>query len=142
MIKSTYGLGRGVRSSKAVTSGEAAVGGCRKGRLSPKGLWLRPATLSLTLEGGAKSAALKMAKESSPSLDGVGSVVRAAGGGKFFFGGFWRAHLPDAEESGRGPKADPARGRPPGPGEKVPPFPLAPRKRGPGPREPPRGAPP
>lgn len=101
------------------------------------------------LDGGAKSAALKMAKESSPSFPGVGSEAKAAGGGKFFLGWFWRAHAPDAEESGLGPKADPARepkadparGRPPGPGEKVPPFPLAPRKRGPGPREPPLGAP-
>lgn len=148
----TYGLGRAASSSKAPASCEPAVGGWRKAFLSPKGLWLRPATLSRMLVGGAKSAALKIAKESSPSLEGVGSVFRGAGGGRFFLGCCWRAHAPEAEESGLGPKAEPARGRPkaesargrPGPGEKVPPLPFGPRKpgpRGPGPRGPPIGPP-
>jgi hypothetical protein len=62
-----------------------------------------------------------MAKESSLSLEGVGKVVRGAGGGSFFMGG--PRPLAEADESGRGPKADPprgakadpARGRPRGP---------------------------
>lgn len=72
------------------------------------------------------------ANESSLSLEGVGSVVRALGGGRFFLG---RPKAPpDADESGlgpsddaarelyppRGPAAEPARGRPP-PGMLIPP---------------------
>ena len=57
----------------------------------------------MKLGGGAKSIAFKMAKESSLSFDGVGRVLRSAGGG-IGLSGFWFMNRPafEAEEPGRG----------------------------------------
>lgn len=92
----TYGLGRAAISSNVLTSGEAAGSFGAYGRRSPRGLWDLPVARSAKLSGGAKSAALIREKWSSVSLDGVGRVFRAAGGGMGFRG------LPDMADPERG----------------------------------------
>ena len=146
----TYGLGRAAISSYEDTNGELAGMFIWYGRRSPRGLCDLPRAWSLKVGGGAKSIEPIKAKESSLSLDGVGSVLRAAGGGIGFFGlpyGRPEAddpgrppHMPaDAEEPGRGPNlldvAEPGRGGPRLPGMLIPP--MEPWFwRGPGPRGP------
>ena len=61
-----------------------------------------PAARSLYVCGGANSIAPMIANESSLSFEGVGSVLRAAGGGMGRLGPRFPIR-PEADENARGP---------------------------------------